>query len=198
MTVTLILSPWVSSAVVVGTVCTDNVICSHRPTAEQRSLPHAWDALGCLLGSLCCEASWTLYRERWKKTLSFPSDFSRPVLFTFTSRADTLFPEPWCFSGIQASQTSSHFSSQGPRWLQSQVSPTSLNLACFRTCMTHDWGKEPSREIDLEVLVNLSFREWSRKGEPETARASVGEEYGGTERGVMAAQSEGEGCSKFS
>ena len=113
MTMTLILSPCVSSAVVICTVCADNVICSHRPTAEQRSLPHAWDALGCFLGSLCCEASWTLYRERWKKTLSFPSDFSPRVLFSFTSRADTLFPEPWCYSGIQASQTPSHFSSQG-------------------------------------------------------------------------------------
>ena len=64
MTVTLILCPWVLSAVVVCIVCTDNVICTHRTTAEQRSLPHAWDALDCLLGSLCCEANWTLYRER--------------------------------------------------------------------------------------------------------------------------------------
>ena len=39
------------------------------------------------------------------------------------------------------------------------VSPTPPILACFPSWRTHEWGEERSREIDLEVLVNLSFRE---------------------------------------
>ena len=172
MTVIWILSPWGASAVVCK-ACTVEIIDSCKPTTGQCSLPHAWDALGCLLGNPCCKSGWILCRDRCKKgCLSLLSDFYSRVLFIFTSKADTLLLEPWCYSGIQASQTHSHFSSQVPRWLQSHVWPTPSILACFPSWRTYEQGEEPPRQMDLEVLVNLSFREWSRYWKPETAKAS--------------------------